>query len=300
MKFINSFRVLFLTASVYLSACQKEITTNTSGPADIKDSTFLDYIYDLEKNPITNTFDTTYKQTYYYDSNKRVIKIYENFYSTSTVNHFIETSFFYTSNDTLPYKSIVNDKISALPDQSVSERFHFYNAQGKKIKDSILKISSINSDTIVSSYTYGNNSINKITVFKQLGGFQYIAKDSAIINSLGNVINARNFRALNPNSIVPEFYRETNYTYDDKPSPYYKLSCSKAFDILPPVDETFLMQCPNNITSIKTTPQTFADIMDVKNTYIYNTSAYPKSFDFTNYYSTPPDTFPTFLVYKQL
>jgi hypothetical protein len=60
------------------------------------------------------------------------------------------------------------------------------------------------------------------------------------------------------------------------------------------------MQCPNNITSIKTTPQTLADFMDVKNTYIYSTSGYPKSIDFTNYYSAPPDTFTTFLVYKQL
>jgi hypothetical protein len=228
MKFINSFRFLLLAASVYLSACQKEVSTDTSTPSDIKDSTFLDYIYDLEKDPITNNFDTTYKQTYYYDNNKRVIKIYENFYSATTVNHYIETSFFYSSNDTIPYKSIVNEKSSALPDQSVSERFHFYNAQGKKIKDSILEISAFNSDTIVSSYTYGNNSINKITVFKQLGGFQYIAKDSAIINSLGNVINARNFSVLtDPNFTVPQFYRETNYTYDNKSNPYYKLSAQK-------------------------------------------------------------------------
>jgi hypothetical protein len=245
-----------------LSSCQKEFSFDGANPsANLIDGSYINKIYYDTLNIATNKYDTITSVNFFYDNLKRVTSV--KFIDEIQNSLFQEFQFFYTNNDTLPFKSV--ETISLLVPM-ITTTYHFFNAQGQKQMDSVLYY---NGDTIIRHYTYLPGKMVCMNVQRpQFSAVDTFQIDTAKIDTRGNVINYIRYShdTNNPNNPLLIFTYEVNNTYDNNVNPLYTISCTKASNPLTNyyggniLDRT----SPNNLVTTQ-------EIYYTLNTYTYNT-----------------------------
>lgn len=291
---------LLLTAimiAVGITACQKEIVEEniiTTPPSTLSDSNYLDKIYFIDSvNGIKDTFQY-YK--YQYDNTKRVTNLTGYYVWNNVFEKLEEHEYYYIGSDTLPYKSIslyfefANEYSNpAIIDTTIT--FHFYNNLGKKLKDSVLNVEHytlggpvyFKSWKEINQYQYTSNAIYNLNTNTTLNSNQpfstdpQIFLDTALLDVKGNIVSyKRNF--INNNISMPE--RIGSFTYDDKPSPFEKLSNFRALSVFP-TGETFIeiMQSVNNRLKVYEENVYLGSVTfeeDLTGKYSYNANGFPR------------------------
>lgn len=273
-----------------ISACQKEITEDTTTPIPpniIPDSNYLSKMYEIGiERGVTDTVEIW---TYTYDANKRVIHLSD---SSSVIgaNYLASWQYFYYGNDTIPYKSTYTVQGPGYISTDSLITYFYYNASGQRIKDSVINQNGAVNDYTKNFYQYLPGKIYGLTKDSTYNGFAYVVYltfDSATIIN-GNIVNnKRNFN-YSADSVISIF------TYDDKPAPFAKLSNFKTFEIFP-FGETFFYEMPQNNNRLKAneyssgTGYLFEE--DFTGKYIYKPNGYPSQI----YYPDPADPA---LIYK--
>ncbi len=287
----------FLILPVFIS-CQKEISIdngNTPAPnPTVGDSTYLTKIYAAEFYGAG--LDTFGINTVFYDNLKRVTSIIDSLKQPTLVIQ-LSTEYFYSFTDTLPYKSIKKGYGSSGALSQTDTFFHFYNPGARRIKDSIIRPGSVNPGSwdktvTVINYQYTGNSILGQTVQTSFptSGPSYLSRsdqDNATLDANGNII-------LNIKYVQHHYFGGgTNYdttrsvfTYDNKLSPWARLTAHNAFRIFP-FGETFIYEFAHKNNVLKSDELTYGStshhyIDDLTGAYTFNTFNYPK-------YITIPD-----------
>ncbi len=299
MKIATKLFAVILIFAISFTACQKEISVDTLPPAgSVADSNYLDKIYDIEiDGGVADTFNIW---TYTYDANKRVIRM-KAVSAEIGYPEFSDNQYFYNGSDTLPYKSIYiyGDGNTFQLDTTIS--YFYFNSLGKRIKDSVLLLS--NGTSLTYSLNYYQYSGDKI---------YGLAKDSTIDYS-GTYVNKTFDTAtvLNGNIVFNVKHGDysrtviSSFNYDDKPSPFAKLSNSKTYIIFPS-GETLHKHMPQINNRLKVREESFNNGIsyylydeDLTGKYLYKPNGYP----YQIYYPDPSD--PSFIykvsfVYKSL
>jgi hypothetical protein len=205
MKTKNIFLGLVAIGALYFSACQKSITFEETPPNVIDstanpDSNYLSRVYSYDTvydqlNPTVPRIDSVLGK-YYYDSQKRLIKITGADAAMPNIDLFTIAELFYNLNDSLPFRARTESN-------DTTDYYLFYSANGKLLKDSVIS-KYINGTTPthklrVTRYSYSANamykdyiSTNFISPFFSLSG-----KDSAILDSRGNIISITSYYKFN-------------------------------------------------------------------------------------------------------
>lgn len=211
-----------------LGSCTKELSVERgqiSGIASIgSDSTYLDKIY-YSRDTGTG-FYTFRTATFYYDNLKRNIR------TTIIPNTPEEVAydylFAYSGTEMRP--SLTTNYQISLEDHDTIIRYHFYDGSGRLVRDSgyeyhhDLFIPVDARDSAFRTYTYTGNMIYSeyrtisLPPVPMETDHQF---DTATVDSRGNILNIKMYRLYNGN---PTFQTEFNYTFDNRLSPYTKLT----------------------------------------------------------------------------
>ena len=286
MKNTNTLLSLTLIISICLLSCQKEFTPEdvvTSPPttSPTGDSTYLDRFYYIE---ITGgVADTLGFVQYIYDSNKRVIKLADSSYFPHTDFGAETTTYYYHGNDTIPFKSYT-EEIENLNDTSSTTSFFYYNTLGQREADSVIQVAyNVWARTTMSYYSYLANNIHSLRFDSiAIGNSYYLEthKDTAVVDNRGNVISNR--QAVFSDMGVNYYNVSSTVTYDDKPSPFARLSNFRTLYLLP-TSETFFHEMANKNNRLKISelgtdyngqPQ-HAYNEDLTGKYVYRADGYP-------------------------
>ena len=241
-------------AAIFLSACQKDFTVETTTARvdstitpTTSDSVYLDRYYYIEINSSgANGLDTGIRTHYQYDNLKRVKiicdTINEPFFSAIKTYEKIE--YFYNGNDTLPNKRISYwykySSVPALPgsrDTAVS--FYTYNINGKIILDSTIESgltfpSTNHLHKYINNFSYSGNKIislmQKTNLLSTTGlGLERLHRDTLTLDAIGNVTSSKiqsvYFYPSNSSN-----YTANNFTYDNKQSPVSKQNIKQFYN----------------------------------------------------------------------
>lgn len=274
MKTKSFIYLLMVISAVWLSSCQKELSIeNTSSFNEIPDSNYLDKIYKID--PVLN--DTTDFISYKYDANKRVIELKDSFGFFNGIEQYYRYKYYYNGTDAYPYKyDFILQEDPGIPNV-INTTWFFYDQFNRLIKDSTVGDFFLDpvGDGPVTKYTYGPNRIYCFKTDTTLG-----VPPTTIIR------NVTDTAILQNGNLIENTYRDnfgylvhSVLTYDNHPSPFYKLSNSKTISMFPlgqtAIDE---LPQPNNILKIKEVSTGISDnIHDYTNSYTYNAAGYPKS-----------------------
>jgi hypothetical protein len=309
---MKSFKRLFSLAAIVcigLTACQKEFTIE-DGPDPIdpptgNDSIYLDKAYFLF-DPGTG-LDTVLTSTVHYDNRERVI-----LWADSTIDNpgepYISTyQYFYNGTDTVPYKVIgLWDDLLSANDYDSTIAFFFYEAGGRKIKDSVIYHeydgSSGSSSLEIVNYSYGTNKMygeTKNEIFTPFSSIE-MRRDTATLNAAGDIVQNKSYLPVNG---VYELAETMNLTFDSKISPFKYLTSYAAHKSFPyqmlelfdHVSQANILT--ENTSTILPNPGTFTR----NSTYIYNSLQLPVKITSTVNQGTPDEeSFQLILRYKKL
>jgi len=213
--------------------------------------------------------------------------------------------------DTSPSKSVLvstDPQDNSFTDTIIS--YFTYNTAGQRIADSVIeKLTDVfNPGTYkrIFNYQYANNMIYGVETATELynptGGTEdYTRRDTAQLDAKGNIISSRGKTILNSGVI---YTTVSNITYDDKPSPFKKLSNFKTFQIFPS-GETLPFEMPQNNNRLHTVEATdygysiYNYETDYTGKYTYNSNGYLAHIISTDP-SDPNITEKAIFVYKML
>jgi len=303
MKKLITFLTVILAIAV-LTSCQKELSSeNGTGiilppppppPATVTDSNYLDIVYEFETRVAVT--DTTAYYSYKYDAQKRVVSI--NWQWGDYLLPYQDSGrvkYFYNGSDTLPYRSYMTATYDGMLVFDTISTFYTYDNTARLIKDS-----SVASDRGTATPYFRmrqylnlyNYVAGKIT--RQSSDLPIIEPtpsaypptyrlDTAIIDVNQNPVNTVNYVSYNNTISFSKDY-DIIISYDNKPSPFYKLNVFKSSSPIPALDQTFFLNFTgrNNYTTYTTGGST------VIYTNVYFSNGYIKR---TSY---PADIDPTF------
>ncbi len=280
MKMKNIFIGFVVLLAICFLGCKKDIAN--PGDNTIVD-TFIDSPY-LTKIVWDNNLERNYK----YDSQKRVI-----FYSDSLISEVIaHGSFFYNGNDSFPSKSVINYN---QPYRNHISNWHYtdttfykYDINKRRIYDSVISFFYENypgaRQLTIEKYKYFDNKIigegNVKAIPNTSGSSSRRFLDTAVLDNNNNIVSSKRLIYFNGIGSSADTIR-SNFTYDDKISPFSLLSTNKAAKIFS-YEETFFtefMQTNNTKTSFKyfRNPYTFnRTFEDFTSRYIYLPNGLPK------------------------
>jgi hypothetical protein len=288
---------------VLITSCQKEFSiegaTTTLSPT-VLDSNYLDTVYQFETR--VGITDTTAYYCYKYDAQKRVVSInwqWGDFLLPYQDSGSIK--YFYNGADSLPYKSYMIATYDGMLDFDTTTTFFNYDISARLIKDS-----AINGERNISSPFYRVrqyvNSYSYITgkITRQSSDLPIIEPnpsayppsftlDTVIISNQNPASSVTYISYINNTSFAKDF--ETVITYDNNPSPYYKLNISKSFSPIPVAEGAdFFINFigKNNFSNYYTNYPASASNSTIIYTNIYFSNGYIKR---TSY---PSDFNPTF------
>jgi hypothetical protein len=245
---------------IFGQSCQKEISFDTvsiiNPPNPVIDSNYVSKIYDI--TVLAGVRDTIGITTYNYDNLKRVTAISN--VSKDLYNYTqVSRDYYYNGTDTLPFKSrtisiSANDQAQTLLRHDTSIVFHFFDNAGKNLKDSL--INSVSTPVpvpvyysigAVRTYTHAAGKVYGFSTFIGINvpNSSYIPpdqKDTASIDALGNVTGNKRYW-LNAGSGLFELVATSAFTYDNKQSPFAKLSNFKTYGLFPS-GETLVWELP--------------------------------------------------------
>lgn len=272
--------ILFFVIMQILS-CQKEFTQEEVPPNPLlPDSNYLSTMYVIDIS--ASTQDTVSKFVYTYDSQRRVVRFLESsFYPFSTDTAYRDFHYFYHNNDTLPYRLVFLSNDGGLsPGLDTSmQTYFYYDAAGKRVKDSIIGSSVISFGfSGVANYIYQGDKIichKTDSIFDVSSGtWSYeVNKDTATVLNSNLIKNSY----WSDNS----YHTETDFTYDNHPSPFAKLSNFKTWAMMN-IEEIYFYEIPqkNNIIKLKTNEYFNGMLTDVyesdfSGSFLYNAAGYP-------------------------
>lgn len=249
---------LLLLSFIILQSCQKEIAEREGEPTippnptdsiNVVDSNYIDKIYAIDSSG--GNVDTFIIWSYKYDSKKRVISMSimpTNPADKSNLNFYYN----YANNDTLPFKTVKQeeeymDQNNTILGSDTITTFHFFDALGRNSKDSVIRKNKSMNYYTIKNYTYGLNRIYRADVSHSVDNVTYYAAppaelDTAITDNNGNILSTRLYR-YNESASTWEFTIKTNFTYDNKKSPFANLSNFKTFHVFPN-GETLIYELP--------------------------------------------------------
>lgn len=294
-------RFIFRTLSVMtiilslLTSCQKEISDTVGNivpvPPPVSDSNYLSAMYIIVSDG--SVTDTTEVFKYFYDNAKRVTSVTDSEFVSHALTGTFNRQYFYNGADTLPFKMInINQEFDPQLNIDIIDTtttFFYYDATGKLIKDSTIQLTT---NTVpqqyeirnsIWNYQYSGNNLfgyrlDTISTFSSSGTNHsgYIERDTATLDANGNLVSNRR---VDYNSITGAVIYTINstVTYDDKPSPYARLSNFKTYALFP-FGETFFNEMPqkNNrlhIIEVNSNSGTYDE--DLTGKYSYRSNGFP-------------------------
>ncbi|MFZ1528373.1 MAG: hypothetical protein WAT19_06470 [Ferruginibacter sp.] len=243
--------IAVLVISAIMFSCQKEMDENSllNPPVtNLLDSNYLDIIYEIDS--IAGVNDTFGRWIYEYDNQKRVASLTEYDNYSGMIDGKDIYRYFYNGNDSLPFKTLnynynLVNNIWELGDSSLT--MYYYNAQGRNIKDSLVTFNQNGpSQYIVKRYEYaGQNIYMEELFYLSTSSIPVISRrDTAVLDLNGNIRFSKKYAVYNNVSTLDY---TSEFTYDNKPSPFKKLSNFSSL-VVTPFGETFFyeMQGTNN------------------------------------------------------
>lgn len=234
MRSISKLLAVFAFTMLALSACQKEITDEIPDPVDppvATDSIYLDKMYVLwDEGAGMDTFGMA---TAYYDNQKRVSA-----FTTSVTDDNGKDSirYYYNGTDTLPYKSLIIYFQNGVLLTDTVASFFSYDNQGRKIKDSVLRISYSATgtdrfvDMRVTKTTYSGNRLFGETVWTDAAAATTIFRDTATVNAAGDIVTNKKYQKDGASFVLAT---TSDFTYDNHPSPFARMSNIQAHRMFP-------------------------------------------------------------------
>ena len=234
---VSSITLLFV---LFFGSCQKEITNNILNPSNPlgTDSNYIDKWYVLDSD------DTTSVYTFSYNDKKRATKVDLTENDGYELKHYSTTEYFYTNNDTLPYKSysLINDFFSIPTNYDTTIHFYFYDAMARIIKDSVItntgsfttqpNSSEYYKNILVNNYIYSpGKKIGDSFFYEIVDGvysLSYEVNDTTLLDNNENELNNL-FYISYSNGL--QFYKiKTDLTYNNSPNVFIKLNIRNNFD----------------------------------------------------------------------
>lgn len=257
---------LLVFAFILLNGCQKDFTEEDLDPPVLTgDSTYLDKFMLLDSS--ATGIDTAHLFVYEYDVNKRVTSLKNYWEEDSGMMLGIEIRYHYSGNDTMPFSSIRHeyDYDNGIVSSKDTTHTFYYFQNGKLVRDSSIYYFVYTNqsgqlvgvtDTLKQSYTYSGNTVYAFRWeyegdrFGPPGnGGVWIIKDTANLDINGNLISSRAYESGDLGNTWNFFYA-CNFTYDNKNSPFSRLSNFRTLYAVPPVEGFYYeMQNVNNRVS---------------------------------------------------
>lgn len=271
---------LFVVSGLFLFACQKEVsqdTTSPTSPTD-NDSTVLSKYIQLDT--LNGGIDTITVSTFEYDNLKRLTKVTFISYINNLpdlTNDYERLFYYYNGSDTLPYKTL---------DVFWDEIY---------LKDSIINFFTRNVNQVVirdSSIDFftGTNTIDTIAITSNYTIFaDSIIEDQKYYNppaSIGNYAKIKHQITRTNNHITKQIssrylvtsYEESftsNFQFDDKFNPFRKMDINYPIALNADTEFYNLFQ-KNNLVKSTITSNVLRSFSEIRN-YIYNNLNYPKT-----------------------
>ncbi len=259
-----------------ICSCQKEVDVNP--PAILtSDSSYLDKIIILDTTQPSG-MDTVEKISTTYDASKRLVT-----YAGQSSGYSTTQTFFYSGNDTLPFKHVVRDVFG--PVISADTIFFTYS-NGIVVRD------SMNSWNITTGMSYGAEvsefTVTGSNVSTRDKSYVLVAGNYVLMNDIVSVVSLTtsggNILTQNPVSGQPS-YDLVQATYDSKNNPLSKIIKTHYANFESRYFESWLLQ-RNNAIQINYKEPGFPPESDAY-TYQYRNDNYPKS---ATYHSTAGST----------
>lgn len=238
-----------ITISLILASCQKELsvqggtTPTPPPPTTVIDSNYIDTVYAFEtQNTITaNTEYFAYK----YDSGKRVVSVnWEGGNYLSPYSDSGRMTYFYHGTDSVPYLSFMTATWNGMLVFDTTKTYYTYDNMGRLVKDSSYYGERDISPTpyyrvrhMISTYSYNAGKVvgqSADLAIIEPNPISYPTTyniDTAILSNQ-NPISSVDYVSYINNTSFSKYY-ETVISYDNNPSPYYKLNISKSFTPIP-------------------------------------------------------------------
>lgn len=294
MKFIAALTGICL---LFLCSCQKEIdpiniVARVDSLSTANDSTTLVKYVDLDTT-LPSGLDTSWVQTYKYDSLKRIVQAdYIEYLNSGLPQRTNRTLLFYNGSDTVPYKKTDAETYvqSNTPSGYTAVAYYTY-ASGRIVKDSVHITQTLSTDSFSRTFAYSGNSIIE-TTYRYIPALVTTGHNISFVKSGSNLTSQND--TVTPGSMAQRF----SFAYDNKPNPLYHkpqpfISDAAPYYTMETLPEEMVYEA-NNPVEINEYSGTLN--YHVKIAYKYKPNGYPLSATFTDVSSTNPQGF----LYKRL
>jgi hypothetical protein len=269
---------LLLVAGLFLFACQKEVSQDTTSPTSPTDNDSTVLSKYIELDTLNGRIDTINVSTFEYDNLKRVTKV-------TTINYFNNIPnltynpdklvYYYNGVDTLPYKTLYVYFDKNLRDSTIN--FFTRNASQVVVRDSSIDFfeerAVFDTTAITSNYTIYADSVIENQHYHNpptLPGNQNKFKHQ--------LIRTNNRITQQITSSFYTTYEESfnaTFQFDDKLNPFRKLDIN--YPIALNADTEFYnISEKNNLVKSTITSNVLQSFSEIRN-YIYNNLNYPKT-----------------------
>ena len=258
--------LFFVSCIVLLHSCQTEIDPNITVRGSGSDSILLKQLI-LRDTTLPVNADTLEKVSFFYDSNKRLVLVWDSNYAEDCFDRY---DYYYKSNDTLPYKSIWTSKDPSFLDIVIDTTYFFY-VNGFVQKDSTITYSLTNNSNY-GTEVWESITVNSASIKVRKTNYSFPPQGSFVDSILftrnylnGNVIKQYPSKFGGP---FDDF--DLRMAYDNKPSPLYRKIIH-----YPLLGRSFayLFEQPNNPTEY----DMLSLDVQIRITYLYQLNGYPKS-----------------------
>ncbi len=246
-KFRTLLVITILVSS--LQSCQKEVIDDAiTIPNPLTgDSNYLDKMFSLYD--AGTGIDTQEVATFTYDSRKRIVKWITTDFLTNDI--YSQFEYYYTGNDSIPYKSVILDYDASSTTPDTVTTYHSFDASLRNLKDStvISRQGGTYIQLFITDYSYDTGKKFGFSKNIQVVPSPDIifTKDTALVDGSGNIISSKRYV---DNGSGYEFYGTSAYTYDTRINPFARQWINKAHQRFPIGETLFEEYMPvNNITS---------------------------------------------------
>ena len=229
MKMYLSKMVALAIVLVFCGSCQKEveIADSENDTQHISEGSILDRYVNFDTTR-DRGLDTITVYQFFYDSQKRVIRISEKWYEqgTMTVASTGDDIRFYHSNDTLPYKVVKNSIANGI--SYTDTLFLNYDSKGIIARDSLV---NYRSGSKLGMYCFYYNETIPWGYTIAGSAYDYVLATPIETNKISltrNFVNGNVMASYDSvyTQTIPAYYGiiRYTYTYDGKPNPFAKMA----------------------------------------------------------------------------
>jgi hypothetical protein len=276
MKYIHVLIIVLFSAVVFISCSKNNNPDNSTNTTDDNYLSRYYFLYDDGSGTAVLEGSTSYS----YDNLKRVTIMLDStiYNSSGNLLPFSRAEYFYNGNDLLPYKAVTTTHPDSNPEYDTLVSFYTYNSAGKVIADSTLSATHSSGydyyTKFIRSYQYNGSTATSsvvVTTTNSGGTSTSTMSDNAQLDQNGNITQNTKNRGTD---VI-----QSTITWDNKPSPFAKLSNFQTFAIFPS-GETFFYEMPKTNNRLHITETTTGSSPhfyeeDFTNKFTYNADGYP-------------------------